>query len=91
MAWMYRVSRPGVYIYQTTDGGAADQAGLRSGDRIVTFKGVAVSSVEDITGELNKLNAGDTVTMDVSRSGRALSVSLTVGEYVPEGIRASRQ
>ena len=91
MAWMYRVSRPGVYIYQTTDGGAADQAGLRSGDRIVTFNGVAVSSVEDITDELNKLNAGDTVTMDVSRSGRALSVSLTVGEYVPEGIRASRQ
>ena len=64
------VDSTGVYIVQIVDGGAADNAGLRSGDRIVSVDGSEVSSVSDVRAALNKHKIGESISITVERNGQ---------------------
>lgn len=64
------VDRTGVYIVQIVDGGAADNAGLRSGDRIVSVDGSEVSSASDVRAALNKHKIGESISITVERNGQ---------------------
>ena len=59
------VDSTGVYIVQIVDGGAADNAGLRSGDRIVSVDGS-----EDVRAALNKHKIGESISITVERNGQ---------------------
>ncbi|MCI8632151.1 MAG: PDZ domain-containing protein [Lachnospiraceae bacterium] len=88
MAWMYRVSEQGIYIYSITEGGAADQAGLLPGDRVLSINNQSVSSIEEIKTLLKEVSVGDTLTIEISRTGQVQTVSVTAGEYIPQGIQS---
>lgn len=88
MAWMYRVSEQGIYIYSISEGGAADQAGLLPGDRILSINNQSVSSIEEIKTLLKEVSVGDTLTIEISRTGQVQTVSVTAGEYIPQGIQS---
>ena len=62
------VDSTGVYIVQIVDGGAADNAGLRSGDRIVSVDGSEVSSASDVRAALNKHKIGESISITVERN-----------------------
>ncbi len=64
------VDSTGVYIVQIVDGGAADKAGLRSGDRIVSVDGSEVSSASDVRAALNKHKIGESISITVERNGQ---------------------
>lgn len=64
------VDSTGVYIVQIIDGGAADNAGLRSGDRIVSVDGSEVSSASDVRAALNKHKIGESISITVERNGQ---------------------
>ena len=64
------VDSTGVYIVQIVDGGAADNAGLRSGDRIVSVDGSKVSSASDVRAALNKHKIGESISITVERNGQ---------------------
>lgn len=64
------VDSTGVYIVQIVDGGAADNAGLRSGDRIVSVDGNEVSSASDVRAALNKHKIGESISITVERNGQ---------------------
>lgn len=64
------VDSTGVYIVQIVDGGAADKAGLRSGDRIVSIDGSEVSSASDVRAALNKHKIGESISITVERNGQ---------------------
>lgn len=64
------VDSTGVYIVQIVDGGAADNAGLRSGDRIVSVDGSEVSSASDVRAALNKHKIGESISITVERNGQ---------------------
>ena len=64
------VDSTGVYIVQIVDGGAADNAGLRSGDRIVRVDGSEVSSASDVRAALNKHKIGESISITVERNGQ---------------------
>jgi len=68
-ARMYRVSETGVYVSRTDEGSK-----LQQGDRIVSFGGVDVSSIAEINDLLESYKAGDTVIINVSRSGSIVTV-----------------
>lgn len=87
MAWMYRVSEQGIYIYSITEGGSADQAGLLPGDRILSINGQSVSSIEEIKTLLKEVSVGDTLSMEISRANQTQTISVTAGEYIPQGIQ----
>ena len=72
----------GVYITQVTFGDAAYQAGLETGDIILTFGKTRITSVEELTAALYGVKAGDQVTVTVYRSGSQKEIPLTVGQAI---------
>jgi len=59
----------GVYVYRVNEGTPAEAAGLQQYDYIYAVNGVRVTSVTELTTELDKYADGDTVTVQVVRYG----------------------
>lgn len=74
-----RQGAAGVYIAQIVENGAADQAGLRVMDRIVSIDKEAVDSAADVKKIVRSHQAGDTLTMEIERDGSRQTVELVLG------------
>ena len=70
----------GALINEVTSGGAADKAGLKSGDVITNFNGVPITDANDLTAQVRALQAGGTADLTYVRDGKSVTVSVTVGE-----------
>jgi serine protease Do len=68
----------GIYIVETTDGGAAQAAGLVAGDIITGFNGRTVSSYSDLQNILQYYAAGTTVSITFERQENGKYVEHTV-------------
>lgn len=75
--------RGGTEIGEVIEGEAADNAGLRRGDRVTAVGGVGVESFGDVVHEIRNHEAGDTVTFSIDRDGEDLELELTLGRYEP--------
>lgn len=87
MAWMYRVSEMGTYIYSMTKGSAADEAGLQPGDRIISVNGTDIESIDDLKALLENVSVGDSLQFEISRSGQTMTLEVIAGEEVPDEIQ----
>ncbi len=76
----YGVSRLGVYIVGITDGFGAQQAGLQTGDYLVSIDDTAVEAVKDVKTFLQTKEAGQVVTVQVIRENRMMSFQVTLME-----------
>ena len=72
----------GVYITQVTIGEAAHQAGLQTGDIVLSFGKTRITSVEDLTAAMYTATAGDEVTVTIYRNGSQKQLKLTIGQAV---------
>lgn len=70
----------GAYVQEVTKGFAAERCGIRAGDIIVNLGGYEVDSVTTLTRVLRRLEAGQTVTVTVYRSGRQEYLEITLDE-----------
>src|SRR5262245_15395214 len=76
-AFMYGVpATPASNVYYAQKGGAADLAGLKPGDRIVSFNGTANPSWDVINGDALLL-PGHQVPVVVNRNGQEITLTLT--------------
>jgi len=69
----------GAYVQSVTNGGAADKAGIKSGDLIVAVDGVPIRSFDELRGMASGYSPGDTVVVEVNRDGQLLDVSVVLG------------
>ena len=60
-------------------GSPADRAGIREGDIIVKVNDQAIDGDHPLDATLSEYAPGDTVTLDLLRDGRSMSVQLTLG------------
>jgi serine protease Do len=74
----------GVYVYGVAENSAAAKAGLQQGDIITAIDGVEITTMEELSEQKNKHQAGDTVTLRVSRSGETMDVQMTLQEVKQE-------
>ena len=74
------VNAYGVYVVDVVQGGPADKAGLKAGDRIVSIDGTEIAQKDDLGTLIQKHSAGDTLSITVARDGQMQTVSLTLGE-----------
>jgi len=79
----YRLDIPsnvesGVYVYSVDSGTSADKAGLKSGDIILEFDNVKVTSSAELKYELYRHSVGDTVTVKINRNGFEKDISITL-------------
>ena len=78
-AQQYGVSALGVYVADVTKGGGAEAAGVQRGDRIIAIDDTAVSSTATVKSYLADKQVGDTVTLQVERDGKVLTLNVTLG------------
>ena len=69
----------GAYVQSVTSGGAADKAGIKSGDLIVAVDGVQVGSFDELRGMASGYSPGDKVVVEINRDGKVLNVDVTLG------------
>lgn len=73
----------GVYVVKVYEDTAAEEAGIKQGDFIISFDGEPVKSMEALQNRLNYYAAGTTVEVVVMRSStrgyREITLSITLG------------
>jgi len=70
----------GALISKVTSGGAAEKAGLKSGDIVTTFNGVPVTDANDLTAQVRALAAGAKADLSYLRDGKSFTVTVTLGQ-----------
>jgi hypothetical protein len=68
----FAFSGVGVRISDVTPGGAAQQAGLRSGDILLNYNEQAMTDLQVYSNLLRESAPGDTVRLDIQRDGQQL-------------------
>ncbi len=73
-------TRAGALINDVTAGGAAASAGLRSGDIVTEFNGVAITDQVDLTAQVRALAGGAEAEITYLRDGSEETATVTLGE-----------
>ena len=73
----------GALVSGVTPGGAADKAGLKRGDVIVSYQGRAVVDNNVLRNEVAATKPGSTVALGVLRDGKTTEMTATLGELAP--------
>ncbi len=71
--------RKGAIVAGLVPGGPAMKGGVEQGDVIVSVNGHAVGSATELTREVAKVHAGDTLRLDVFRGGHERTVDVRSG------------
>jgi serine protease DegQ len=70
----------GVLVSGVAKGSAADKAGLKQGDVIVSVNGQPVSSNSELQSVIGVLRIGTPVTLEIVRNGTAMAIAATIGK-----------
>ena len=70
----------GAYVNYVESGSAAAKAGIAAGDIITKVGDKAIASYSDLTSAVKQYKAGDTAKLELYRSGKTISVSITFDE-----------
>jgi len=81
-AFLYRVSRTGLYVQQVTGTNAAT-AGFKSGDRIIAVNNEEVVNLSDFNRKIDPCKVGDSVKITIARGYYTYDLNLRLNEYVP--------
>ncbi|MDA0565547.1 trypsin-like peptidase domain-containing protein [Streptomonospora sp. S1-112] len=76
----------GAAIVETTNNGAADQAGLREGDVITSIEGEQMESPDAVIAAVRSHQPGDTITVGYVRDGRERETEVTLSAQSSESI-----
>lgn len=70
----------GVLVHDVVTGSCAQKGGVRQRDIITNLGGYKIENLNDLTRALREFDAGDTITVTVSRGGSQVQLSLTLDE-----------
>ena len=70
-------SRNGVYINEVSKGGAADAAGIKAGDILVSIDGTKTPTMASVQEKVNGYHPGDTADVTVLRDGKTQTFRVT--------------
>lgn len=71
-------------VYSVKEGSPAEKAGLKVNDIISEANGEKISSADDLTTLVKKLNVGDSLELTVMRGGSKTEITVTIGEKPQE-------
>jgi putative serine protease PepD len=69
----------GAQVGEVTAGGAAQAAGVQTGDVIVAVDGAKVADSTELIVKVRAKSPGDTVTLTIQRNGQSVDVPVTLG------------
>ena len=68
----------GITVTEVQEGSCADKGGVKVGDKITHFNGVAVSTGGELNFQKEKYSIGDTVTLTVIRDGKSKDLTIVL-------------
>ena len=68
----------GITVVEVSEGSCAEKGGMKVGDKITHFDGVAVSTAGQLNFQKEKHSIGDTVTVTVERDGQTLVLTVVL-------------
>ena len=71
-------SLKGVYVSSVTDGGAADEAGIKTGDIILNVNDVEVNKVSELQEQIGRYRPGQQISVTVLHGDRKRTLNLTL-------------
>ncbi len=71
---------PGVYIYSVSEGGPAEKAGVKVGDRLVSLDGAEYQTQDDFVAAIRSKKSGDTLKLVVEREGETVELTIVIGD-----------
>jgi len=83
-AALYYNSVEGAYVFSVEADSPAEAAGLKAGDVIFQIDDVEITTEEGLRAALRGYVAGDTAELSVFRSGETVTLTVTLGEELPE-------
>ena len=78
----FGITEVGIYIYLSEY-----STKLQAMDRIVKINDTAIDSLQALEDVIDACAVGDTITVTVERSGKTVTASLTLREYVPDRLK----
>ncbi|MES2128519.1 MAG: DegQ family serine endoprotease [Pseudomonadota bacterium] len=84
-------SPEGALVSNVERGGAADKAGIKSGDVIRKINGQAIVASGDLPATLSLLMPGDKVTLDLWRDGKTMQISAKLANASDKSASAERE
>jgi S1-C subfamily serine protease len=78
-AWVHNEDASGNSIDAVVAGSPADKAGIKNGDIITAIEGQAIDGAHPLEDLMVQYAPGRTVSVDLYRGGKALTVHLTLG------------
>lgn len=82
-------NRDGALVPQVESGSAADKAGIRAGDVIVSIDGVAIKKAHELPIRVANHTPGDKVKIGIIRDGKEKSVTVTVEEMPDDKVASA--
>lgn len=73
-----KIGRSGAYIVGVMRGSGAHEAGIKPGDVVIKVNDREIKTPQELSNLVKKRNIGDSIRMDLIRSGRTLSVKARV-------------
>ncbi|HEX8030802.1 MAG TPA: DegQ family serine endoprotease [Vicinamibacterales bacterium] len=73
----------GAIVSNVTPGGAADKAGIKRGDVILSYQGRTVVDTNSLRNDIASTKPGSTITLQVMRDGKTSDVKATLEENAP--------
>lgn len=83
-------SSKGAFVSQVLPDSAADKAGLKAGDIIISVNGKKVETFAELRAKVATLGAGKTVTLGVIRDGKEKNYEVTLGEQSNNKTKADK-
>jgi S1-C subfamily serine protease len=80
------ISNQGAIIVDVVRGAAADDAGIRTGDVVLSIDGVPVTSRESLLREIRLREGGDEVVLEVERDRDVIELRVALGELPSDGV-----
>lgn len=68
----------GVYVSGLNAGGAAEEAGVKAGDVILSIQDVVVNNLPELQEQIGRYRPGDKVMLEISRKGELVKLPLTL-------------
>ena len=69
----------GAFVAESIPGGSADEAGIKSGDVILSVNGSAIASFSELRALVSSMGQGKTITLGVVRDGESMDIDVTLG------------
>ena len=74
----------GAYVAEVIEGSAAEKAGIKVDDQIISINNEMISTADQVTATISEYDIGDTVKIGLVRNNKMLSVEATLQEYKGE-------